>query len=165
MADNEGTNRWLFVKSELVERISHNPTIQNSTNCMMALAVELGRIRSGLMTLDDWYNLRGIGYENREVRPDGVVLVRVSDFADYEQQRRDAMVRRLQAIQSLRERIARNIVWGFEGFLESTTFLALPTDVRAEFVSNIVSVARFTHQEVCDLNLTNGVVNCQKEDE
>lgn len=158
-SDFEGTNRWLFAKANLLSAISFNPAVLNSTNCMVEAAIEMGKIRDGLRSRDDWYELRGIAPSDREVRPDGVVVVRVAGLFSDEQRRRDDCARKLQSIQREQERIAETILGGYHEFVKSPAFNFLSPESRNELVSNIVDAARFMPSERTALGLTNSVPN------
>ena len=151
----DDTNMWQYVKGDAVSFVSGNGAISGDTNCWFAVAREAGRIRAGFRTEHDWEVLEGIDQCEREVMPDGVVFLTVTNSTMDEHMERYDMVFKMRQDQSGKEYLARRMVRAFEDFNRSQTFKNLSLPERNAIVSNLVETARMSELEVSALGFTN----------
>ena len=143
------------MKGDAVSFVSGNSAICDDTNCWFAVAREAGRIRAGFRTEHDWEVLEGIGQCEREVMPDGVVFLTVTNSTMDAHMERYDMVFKMKQDQSGKEYLARRMVRAFEDFRRSQTFKNLSLSERNAIVSNIVETARMSDLEVSAFGFTN----------
>ena len=150
----DDTNMWTLVKGDVASFASGDSAVRDDTNCWFAVAQEVGRIRAGFRTEQDWEALERIGQCEREVMPDGVVLVSITNsISEYMAYRRKVFA--MKEDQSRLERLAHNMVRAFKYFECSQTFKNLSLPERNAIVSNLVETARMSELEVSALGFTN----------
>ena len=153
--DSSGTNRWLVTKQNAISDMAADTAIRNSSNCWFVTAREHGQIRVDLKSESDWDVLLGIDKCEKEVMPDGVVIVSVPGLFGDQQSQREAMVRQMKMEQSWNEDVAAGMRRALEIFAKSDSFSGLPQGQRNSIVSNLVETARLTTAEASALGLTN----------
>ena len=158
--DSSGTNHWLVTKQYAIADMATDTAIRNSSNCWFATAREHGLIRDGLRSESDWEVLLGVDKCEREVMPDGVVIVSVPGLFCDQQSQRESMVRQMKIEQSWNEDVATGMRRALEIFVRSESFSGLSQEQHNSIVSNLVETARLTSAEAAALGLTNKVLNC-----
>ena len=152
-----GTNLWLKVKQYAIADMSFDTAVCNSTSCWFAIAREHGVIRSGLRSASDWEALLGIDQSEREVMPDGVVIVSVPGLFGDQHRQRESMVRQMKEVQFWNEELATGMRCALKNFAKSACFTSLSQPERNSIVSNLVEAAHLTQEESASLGLTNMV--------
>ena len=155
--ESSGTNLWLGIKQYAIADMASDTAICNSTNCWFATAREHGAIRQGLRSDGDWEVLLGMDQCEREVRPDGVVIVSVPGLFGEQQLQRESMVRQMKVVQSWHEDVAMGMRRALGRFTTSESFAGLSQQEHNAIVSNLVETARLTQEEAASLGLTNRV--------
>ncbi len=153
--DSSGTNRWLVTKQYAIADMATDAAIRNSSNCWFVTAREHGLIRDGLKSERDWDVLLGVDKCEKEVMPDGVVIVSVPGLFGDQQSQREAMVRQMKMEQSWNEDVAAGMRRALEIFAKSDSFFCLSQEQHNSIVSNLVETARLTPAEAATLGLTN----------
>ena len=157
-ADRDGTNSWLYAKIDVIYTVSGWSTIKEDTNCWFAIAREIGNVRAGFRTEQDWELLMGHDKYERETLPSGIVVISITNsLSEYMATR--SKVRLMQSDQARQEFYTDRIATAFDDFKRSQTFKNLSLQEHNSIVSNIVETARFTPYEANCFGLTNIVVN------
>ena len=157
-ADRDGTNSWLYAKSDVIYAVSGWSTIKEDTNCWFSIAREIGNVRAGFRTEQDWELLMGHDGCERETLPSGVVVISITNsLSEYMATRRK--VRLMQSDQARLEHYTDRIAIAFDRFKRSQIFNNLSPQEHNSIASNIVETARFTPYEANCFGLTNIVVN------
>ena len=155
--ESSGTNLWLEIKQYAIADMASDTAICNSTNCWFATAREHGYIRDGLRSDGDWEVLLGMDQCERQVMPDGVVIVSVPGLFSDQQLQRESMVRQMKVEQSWHEDVATGMRRALRRFTTSESFAGLSQQEHNSIVSNLVEAARLTQEEASLLGLTNRV--------
>ena len=155
--ESSGTNLWLGIKQYAIADMASDTAICNSTNCWFATAREHGFIRDGLRSDGDWEALLGKDQCEREVMPDGVVIVSVPGLFSDQQLQRESMVRQMKNVQSWHEDVAMGMRRALRRFTKSESFAGLSQQEHNSIVSNLVEMARLTQEEAAALGLTNRI--------
>lgn len=161
-ADRDGTNSWLYAKSDVIYAVSSESTIKEDTNCWFAIAKEVGAVRAGFRTEHDWEVLMGHDGCERETLPCGVVVIYTTNTVS-ESEAIWQKVRLMRSDQTTLEHYTDRISTAFDDFKRSQRFRNLSPQEHNSIVSNIVETARFTPREASRYGLTNVVVNTSSD--
>lgn len=151
----DDTNSWMRAKGYAIRSLSNDGAVRDDTNCWLAVAREIGRMRMKFYSEQDLDMLRGIDGCAREVNADGISIVMVPGLLGEDQRRRDAMAEEIRRTQIERQRDIRDMSNAFDDFTRSSSWNGLPPPERNAMVSNLVEAARFTPAEAAALGLTN----------
>ena len=152
--DRDGTNRWLFAKSDVIGAVSSGDTVAEDTNCWFAIAREMGNVRAGFKTEHDWEVLMGHDGCEREILPCGVVVLYTTNTVA----QRETIWQNVRAMKSHQAKLdlyADMISTAFDDFRRSQTFRNLTPQEHNAIASNIVEIGRFDSIEIDRYGLTN----------